>query len=44
MKMAVESDEEIRERIRTKMRKNLYSDKGVAFAPWITKQIDEDVS
>lgn len=25
------------------MRKNLYSDKGVAYAPWVTKQIDEEV-
>jgi hypothetical protein len=26
------------------MRKNLYSEKGVAYAPWVTNQIDEDVS
>ena len=39
-----ESDDEIRERLRIKVRKNLYSDKGVAYAPWVTNQIDEDVS
>jgi hypothetical protein len=40
---ADESDDEIRERLRIKVRKNLYSDKGVAYAPWVTNQIDEDV-
>lgn len=40
----VETDDEIRERLRQKVRKNLYSDKGVAYAPWVTNQIDEDVS
>lgn len=39
-----ETDDEIRERLRQKVRKNLYSDKGVAYAPWVTNQIDEDVS
>jgi len=38
-----ETDDEIRERLRTKMRKNLYNDKGVAFAPWVVNQIDEEV-
>ena len=37
-----ETDEEILERLKKKMRKNLYSEKGVAYAPWVTNQIDED--
>lgn len=41
---ADETDDEMRERLRVKVRKNLYSDKGVAYAPWVTNQIDEDVS
>lgn len=39
-----ETDEEMRARLKKKMRRNLYSDKGVAYAPWVTQQIDEDVS
>ena len=40
---AAETEEEMRERLRAKMRKNLYTEKGVPFAPWVTKQIDEEV-
>ena len=43
--MAVEeTDEEVRARWRKKIRKNMYSEDGVAYAPWVSKQIDEEVS
>jgi hypothetical protein len=38
-----ETDEQMRERLRAKMRKGLYNEKGVPYAPWVTKQIDEEV-
>jgi len=37
-----ESDEDARERMRRKIRKGMYNDQGVAFAPWISNQIDEE--
>lgn len=37
-----ETDQEIKDRIRKKMRKNMYNEKGVAYAPWVTRQIDEE--
>jgi hypothetical protein len=37
------SDEEIKDRIRKKMRKNMFNEKGVAYAPWVMNQIDEEV-
>lgn len=40
---ADETDDEMRERLRKKMRKGLFNENGVAYAPWVTKQIDEDV-
>lgn len=39
-----ETDEDARERMRRKIRKGMYNDQGVAFAPWISNQIDEEVS
>jgi hypothetical protein len=39
-----ETDDQMRERLRQKMRRNLYNEKGVAFAPWVTRQIDEEVT
>jgi len=42
--MSSQTPEEIKAKIREKVRKNLYNEKGVPFAPWIAKQIDEDVS
>ena len=38
-----ETDEEMRARFRKKIRKNMYSEDGVAYAPWVSKQIDEEV-
>mmetsp|Transcript_8834 Transcript_8834/g.7894 ORF Transcript_8834/g.7894 Transcript_8834/m.7894 type:complete len:249 (-) Transcript_8834:60-806(-) len=37
-----ETEEEAKARILKKARKNLYSENGVAFAPWVTKQVDLD--
>lgn len=37
-----ESDDEIRERIRAKAKKNLYNENGIAFAPWVSNQLDLD--
>jgi len=43
LKMAEgESDDEIKDRIRKKMRKNMFNEKGVAYAPWVVNQIDEE--
>ena len=39
-----ETREEMIERLRKKARKMMYNEKGVPFAPWMSKQIDEDVS
>ena len=40
--LSMETDVEMRERLRNKMRKGLYNEQGVAYAPWVTKQIDEE--
>jgi hypothetical protein len=37
-----ETDDEIRERLRAKARKMMYNENGVAYAPWVARQIDED--
>jgi len=37
-----ETGEEMRERLRKKARKMMYNENGVAYAPWVSKQIDED--
>lgn len=37
-----ESDAEQRERLKKKARKMMYNENGVAYAPWVTRQIDED--
>jgi len=39
---AEETDEEQRDRLRKKARKMMYNENGVAYAPWVSKQIDED--
>jgi len=39
---ANESDQQMRERLRRKARKMMFNENGVAYAPWIAKQIDED--
>ena len=38
-----ESEEEQRARLQKKARKMMYNENGVAYAPWVTRQIDEDV-
>lgn len=40
--MAEETPEELRERLRKKLRRGFYNEKGVAYAPWIANQIDEE--
>ena len=45
MKMSAdveETEDEQRERLRKKARKMMYNENGVAYAPWVSKQIDED--
>ncbi len=37
-----ETEEEMRERFRKKARKMMYNENGVAYAPWVSKQIDEE--
>ena len=37
-----ETDSEMRERLKKKARKMMFNEKGVAYAPWIAKQVDED--
>ena len=37
-----ESEEEMIERLRKKARKMMYNENGVAYAPWVSKQIDEE--
>ena len=37
-----ETDEEMRERLRAKARKMMFNENGVAYAPWVARQIDED--
>ena len=37
-----ETDTEMRERLKKKARKMMFNENGVAYAPWISKQIDED--
>lgn len=39
-----ETDEEMMARLRRMARKMMFNEKGVAYAPWMAKQIDEDVS
>lgn len=38
-----ESESERRERLRIKARKMMFNEKGVAYAPWMVRQIDEEV-
>lgn len=38
-----ETQEEMITRLRRKARKMMYNEKGVAYAPWMSRQIDEDV-
>ena len=38
-----ETDEEQRERLKKKARKMMFNENGVAYAPWVAKQINEDV-
>jgi hypothetical protein len=37
-----ETDDEARERMRRKIRKGMYNENGVAYAPWVSNQIDEE--
>lgn len=37
-----ETESEMRERLKKKARKMMFNENGVAYAPWISKQIDED--
>lgn len=37
-----ETDDEMRDRLRKKVRKNYYNEDGVAYAPWMQNNIDED--
>jgi hypothetical protein len=37
-----ETEEELMERMRKKARKMMFNENGVAYAPWVSKQIDED--
>jgi hypothetical protein len=37
-----ETDSEMRDRLKKKARKMMFNENGVAYAPWISKQIDED--
>lgn len=37
-----ESDQQMRERLRKKARKMMFNENGVAYAPWIANQVDED--
>lgn len=37
-----ETDDEMRERLRKKVRKNYFNEDGVAYAPWMQNNIDED--
>jgi hypothetical protein len=37
-----ETDDQIRERLRAKARKMMFNENGVAYAPWVARQIDED--
>lgn len=37
-----ETEEEQRERLKKKARKMMFNENGVAYAPWVTKQIDEE--
>ena len=39
-----ETAEEQRERLRKKARKSMFNENGVAYAPWMARQIDEEVS
>lgn len=39
---AGETDEQMRERLRRKARKMMFNENGVAYAPWVAKQINED--
>lgn len=38
-----ETEEEMMARLRKKARKMMYNEKGVPYAPWMAKQMDEDV-
>lgn len=38
-----ETEDEQRERLRRKARKMMFNENGVAYAPWVAKQINEDV-
>jgi hypothetical protein len=37
-----ETDDEMRDRLRTKARKMMFNENGVAYAPWVARQLDED--
>ena len=37
-----ETEEELMERMRKKARKMMYNENGVAYAPWVSQQVDED--
>ena len=37
-----ESEQQQRERLRKKARKMMFNENGVAYAPWIANQVDED--
>jgi hypothetical protein len=39
-----ETEDETLERLRVKARKMMYNEKGVAYAPWMSNSVDEDVS
>ena len=39
---ANESEEQMRERMKRKARKMMFNENGVAYAPWVAKQINED--
>ena len=41
---ANETEQEMRERLKRKAMKNLYNENGVPFAPWVTRQLDIEVS
>lgn len=37
-----ESEQQMRERLRRKARRMMFNENGVAYAPWIANQVDED--
>lgn len=38
-----ETEDEMLTRLRKKARRMMFNEKGVAYAPWMSKQVDEDV-